>query len=351
MPNTPATRVRPWQATVILTLFFFAVAGAAAIGWWYARESPAHQGPIVLISVDRMAAPKAQAAAAQAATTPPAMDALAADSVVFERAYTHSPQTLPAHASLLSGQLPPDHGVRDDVGFTLREDVRTLAEQLRSRGFNTGAAVSSFLLRAESGVAQGFAFFDAEMPEGDDEGAPALEREARSTVDAAERWLQTQNGQRFFLFVQLDQPDADTAITRLTQLLKERRLYDKATIVLVGERGPTASELSLDEASLHVPLLVKQPDSLGAGRRVSAPVQHIDVVPTSSTSCARRCRAACAAARCAASSTMRMPRCRTSRSTRRRWPRSSASAARRSSPRATATSGWCAAAATTTSRR
>jgi tetratricopeptide (TPR) repeat protein len=158
--------------------------------------------------------------------------------------------------------------------------VRTLAEQLRSRGFNTGAAVSSFLLRAESGVAQGFAFFDGEMPEGDDEGAPALEREARLTVDAAERWLQTQNGERFFLFVQLDQPGADAAITRLAQLLKERRLYEKATIVLVGERGAAASDVTLDEASLRVPLMVKQPDGLGAGRRVTSPVQHIDLVPT-----------------------------------------------------------------------
>src|SRR5688572_9039125 len=168
MPNTTPARVRRWQATVILTLFFFAVAGAAAIGWWYARESPPHQGPIVLISVDRMAKPAPAdavpaGARASAATPSPqpaglAIDALAADSVVFERAYTHSPQTLPAHASLLSGQLPPDHGVRDDAGFTLRDDVRTLAEHLRSRGFNTGAAVSSFLLRPETGIAQGFAF-------------------------------------------------------------------------------------------------------------------------------------------------------------------------------------------------
>ena len=49
-------RVRSWQVTLILTLFFIAVAGAAGIGWWYARESPPHQGPIVLISVDGLQA-------------------------------------------------------------------------------------------------------------------------------------------------------------------------------------------------------------------------------------------------------------------------------------------------------
>ena len=41
-----------------------------------------------------------------AGTDTPAIDALAADGVVFERAYAHSPQMLPAHASILSGQLP-----------------------------------------------------------------------------------------------------------------------------------------------------------------------------------------------------------------------------------------------------
>ncbi|HKH72186.1 MAG TPA: hypothetical protein VKA59_12590, partial [Vicinamibacterales bacterium] len=50
--HAPARAIRRWQAAVIITLFFAAVAGSAAVGWWYARESPAHQGPILLISID-----------------------------------------------------------------------------------------------------------------------------------------------------------------------------------------------------------------------------------------------------------------------------------------------------------
>ena len=49
--HAPARAIRRWQAALIIALFFVAVAGSAAIGWWYARESPAHQGPIVLISM------------------------------------------------------------------------------------------------------------------------------------------------------------------------------------------------------------------------------------------------------------------------------------------------------------
>ena len=253
--------------------------GAAIAGWWYARESPPHQGPIVLISVGGLRADRLPAYGASQSDTP-SIDALAADAVVFERAYTHSPLTLPAHASLLAGQLPFEHGVRDEAGFALKDDTRSLAELLRNRGFQTGAAVSSFLLRRESGVAQGFSFFDAELPGEPGERGPVVERDGTQTTAAAEGWVRTQRGQRFFLFVQVSDGAAESTVTRLVQQLKDRGLYDQATIVLTSDRGNPDSGMSLDEASLQVPLLVKQPDSEGAGRRVASPVQHIDILPT-----------------------------------------------------------------------
>ena len=279
MPHHPPAAGRRWQATLIVAIFFVAVAGAAIGGWWYARESPPHQGPIVLISVDGLRADRLPAYGASQSETP-SIDALAADAVVFERAYTHSPLTLPAHASLLAGQLPFEHGVRDEAGFALKDDTRSLAELLRNRGFETGAAVSSFLLRRESGVAQGFSFFDAELPEEPGEPGPVVERDGTQTTAAAEEWVRTQRGQRFFLFIQVSDGAAESTVTRLVQQLKERGLYDQATIVLTSDRGNADSGMSLDDASLQVPLLVKQPDSQGAGRRVASPVQHIDILPT-----------------------------------------------------------------------
>src|SRR5215813_11733684 len=137
MPTRPRARTRPWLASLIITLFFMAVAASAAVGWWYARESPAHQGPIVLLSIDRIPAAELHAYGAERSDTP-AIDELAAESIVFERAYAHSPQTLPAHASMLTGQLPLQHGVRDDAGFALNAHAKTLASLLRNRGFATG---------------------------------------------------------------------------------------------------------------------------------------------------------------------------------------------------------------------
>ena len=268
--HVPA-RGRRWQATLIITLFFMAVAGAAAIGWWYAREAPPHQGPIVLIAADDLDPARLDAGHA------PAIAALAADSVIFDRAYAHSPLLLPAEATILSGELPYEHGVRDDAGFTLKPEVRTLAELLRGRGFDTGAAVSSFFLRRDAGVAQGFSFFDAQFqPPGDD--APVAGRPGSLTIDAAEQWARAHSSQRYFLFVQVGGSDADAAVRRIADLLKERRLYDKATIILVGARGRSATRL--DASTLRVPLLIKQPSREGAGEHVTAPVQQVDLLPT-----------------------------------------------------------------------
>jgi tetratricopeptide (TPR) repeat protein len=276
--------------TAILTLFFTAVAGAAAIGWWYARESPPHQGPIVLISVDGLRPAALPVYGAERAETP-GIDALAEQSIVFERAYAHSPQMLPAHASMLSGRLPFEHGVRDEAGYLLEGSTRTLAELLRNRGFRTGAAVSSFLLRRDAGLAKGFTYFD-----GDETGQPqpgevtpavattveadSIERPAALTLDAAEAWARAQDNRRYFLLVQVGAEDADMAVTRISRLLAEKNHYDTATIVLIGDGVSPSANAAIDQDALRVPLLIKQPAREGARRRVHAPVQQIDLLPT-----------------------------------------------------------------------
>jgi tetratricopeptide (TPR) repeat protein len=304
----PAAPVRRWRAALILATVGVAIAGAAFAGWWYARESPPHHGPIILISIDTLRADRLPAYGYTRVRTP-ALDALAADGVVFERAYSHSPQTFPAHASMLTGRLPFEHGVRDNVGYALKDEERTLAELLRNRGFSTGAAVSSYVLRRDTGISQGFAVYDAELPAAAPESSVgAVQRDGSATVDAAERWLAAQEGQRFFLFLHLYEPHkpyapptrfaeydpydgeiayADEIVGRFVQALKARDLYDEAMILVVsdhgeglGDHGEQEHGLFLYDESVRVPFIVKQPASEGAGRRVAAPVQHIDIVPT-----------------------------------------------------------------------
>jgi len=132
-------------------------------GWRYARASAPLAGHIVLVSIDTLRADHLPAYGYRGVRTP-AIDALAADGVVFDRAYSHAPQTLPAHTALLSGRLPFETGVRDNVGFTVKNGERLLPQMLRERGYTTAGVVSAYVLRKETGLNQGFDFFDGEMP-------------------------------------------------------------------------------------------------------------------------------------------------------------------------------------------
>ncbi len=275
MPVSAPIRTRRWHAIGIIAAVGVLALGAAAGGWWYARESPPHQGPIVLIAIDGLSN-RDLAVYGDPTSTMPSIDALAAEGVTFTRAYAHTPQALPGYTTLLTGRLPFEHGVRDDGGFVLRPEVRTLAELLRNRGFATGGAVSTFLLRSETGVAQGFSFFDGRFPEAE----AVVERSGNATARAALAWLDSQSGQRFFMFVEAPRTGADGVVASVVSRLKERGIYDTATIFVVGGRGSTQVGARLDDAVLRVAFVVKQPRGAFAGRRVAAPVQLADVAPT-----------------------------------------------------------------------
>ena len=281
---------------------------AAVGGWRYARASAPVSGPIILISIDTLRADHLPAYGYKKVRTP-AIDALAADGVVFERAYSHAPQTLPAHASLLSGQLPFETGVRDNAGFTVKPGERLLPQMLRDRGFTTAAVVSAYVLRKETGIDQGFDFFDGEMPPNSSElPAAQLQRDGAESEAIAERWLSSIGTSRAFLFLHLYEPHtpyappqrfadyapydgeiayADEIVGRLVRYLKSHQLYDRSTVVLVsdhgeglGDHGEREHGLFLYDEAIHVPLVVKQESNAGAGRRVADVVQHIDLVPT-----------------------------------------------------------------------
>jgi choline-sulfatase len=125
---------RPFRRTLILASVALGTALAAAGGWKYARASAPLSGPIIIISIDTLRADHLPAYGYRKLKTP-AIDELAANGVVFERAYSHAPQTLPAHTALLAGRLPFETGVRDDEGGRVRPGERLLPQLLRERGY------------------------------------------------------------------------------------------------------------------------------------------------------------------------------------------------------------------------
>ena len=299
---------RPLRFTVILALVAVGTALAAVGGWRYARASAPVNGPIVLISIDTLRADHLPAYGYTKVRTP-AIDALAADGVLFEHAYAHVPMTLPAHTALLSGRLPFETGVRDNVGFTVKPDERLLPGMLRDRGFATGGVVSAYVLRKETGIARGFDFFDGEMPPASpEEPIGQVQRDGGQSEAIAEHWLDSIGTSRAFLFLHLYEPHkpyapparfsqyapydgeiayADEIVGRLVKYLKAHQLYDRSTIVLLsdhgeglGDHGEQEHGLFLYDEAIHVPLIIKSAGGEGAGRRVADVVEHVDIVPT-----------------------------------------------------------------------
>lgn len=65
---------------------------------------------VLLVTVDCLRADRVGAYGYERPTTPH-LDALAAESALFERSYSHAPFTAPSHASLLTGLNTPSHGL------------------------------------------------------------------------------------------------------------------------------------------------------------------------------------------------------------------------------------------------
>jgi arylsulfatase len=116
---------------------------------------------LILISVDTLRADHLGAYGDSRGLTP-RLDALAAESVRFERAYAPAPLTLPSLAGLLTGRHPEELGVRDNV-TALPRGARHLAQRLRERGFRTGAVVGNGILREYTGIATGFERYELDF--------------------------------------------------------------------------------------------------------------------------------------------------------------------------------------------
>ncbi len=309
-PAAPAPRRRfsPSALAAAAIVAVVAVAGIGLAAWWYLREPAAAPMPVIVISIDTLRADHLPAYGYTKVRTP-AIDALAADGIVFEHAYAHAPQTLPSHASILTGQLPFETGVRDNVGFTLRDSQETLASRLKALGYATGGVVSAFVLRRQTGIARGFDFFDDEMPPAaPDMPMGQVRRDGEDSLAVAERWMRGLSSPRFFLFFHTYDmhapyrpPDrfrqygpydgevaySDEVVGRLIAWLKDKGWYDRALIVFLSDHGESLGEhgeaehgLFIYDSTIRVPFIVKMPRELGRGRRVPDPVQHIDLVPT-----------------------------------------------------------------------
>ena len=124
-----------WSVGAIAALAVIVLGGGSWRGGSgrYPGAGSAPGGPVILVVIDTLRADRLPVYGYTAGRAP-ALTAFARESVVFDRAYAHAPQTLPSHASMFTGQLPFEHKVRDNLGFTLGEGTPTLAAMLRAIG-------------------------------------------------------------------------------------------------------------------------------------------------------------------------------------------------------------------------
>jgi arylsulfatase len=137
---------------------------------------------VLLLSVDTLRADHLGAYGNELGLTPH-VDALAAESQIFEWAYAPTSFTLPSVSSLLTGRYPEEIGILGNRS-ALAPEVPTVASVLREHGWHTAAVVSNLVLRKSCGLDRGFDSYDDVLS-----SAEATrqwpERIATDTTDAA----------------------------------------------------------------------------------------------------------------------------------------------------------------------
>ena len=275
--------------------------------------------------------------------TTPRFDALASEGVRFESAFSTDFWTLPAHASLFTGQYPSRHGATSETNV-LSSQVDTLAEVLRRAGYRTGAFVSNPWVSAERGFSQGFETFEETW-----KPRPGVPFEDDGGIQLSRDWIaaRVERGEPFLAFLNLNDahmpytPDplvlhrlhpgprsvdrrghlqtipsmwlylagaepldeadfemlrelyhAEVAMTdaRLGELIANLRRFgilDETLIVVTSDHGENLGDhgridhmLSFNDTTIRVPLILRYPPRIPAGQVSDELVSLIDVAAT-----------------------------------------------------------------------
>ncbi len=301
------------MAAPLLLIGLLATVAVAAALVWIARSgrpAPAQERRlnILLITIDTLRADRVGRGLT------PAIDGLAARGTSFAGVRATVPLTLPSHVSLMTGTVPPVHGVRDN-GVVFDRQRPTIARIFRDAGYATAAFVGAYVLNRRFGLNEGFDVYDDRVSR-DAARAERLEAErpGGEVVDAALAWLSSaasQTGQRtadrgqrqpFFLWVHLYDPHApytppaeflekaggnpydgevayaDAQVARLLAALDANGLTASTAIAITGDHGEGLGEhgeqthgMLVYDATLRVPFIVAAP-GLDAGN--SGPCHH-----------------------------------------------------------------------------
>ncbi|MHC5156691.1 MAG: sulfatase-like hydrolase/transferase [Planctomycetota bacterium] len=295
-----------WKSKLFIMFVMGTVIGAVVVWFVTGRDGggPRH---IVLISIDTLRADHLSCYGYGHRTTP-VIDAFAENAVLFENCFSNIPLTLPAHASMLTGLIPPAHGVQDNLGMVLSDSIVTLPEILQAEGYTTYGIISAEVLKRSYGLNQGFDVYDDSF-DAANSAEMVAQRTGDETVTHAIKWLRENRDKKTFMFIHFYDPHTvyappapfdkrfqhpydgeiafvDHCIGQFLEELKRSGQYDDSLIIVTGDHGEMLGEHGESEHgyfiyqnALRVPLIIK-PAGFSKKRRVTNNTTLTDIVPT-----------------------------------------------------------------------
>ena len=249
----------------------------------------------------------------------PNLELLAKQGTRFDRLYAACPVGSPSRAALITGRYPFSSGVIRDA-VRLAVDQPSIAELLKSAGYETGFIGQWFLdgFQERDGVPpgprrHGFHYW-AEAPV----GAEGLESGNQTGLTI--NFLKQNRQNPFYLFLSWGpaprpkvngrpsvhlranvppgyKPDhlasyyamysaLDDSLGRLMRALDEQHLTEDTIVVFTSDYGDMLGSHGLEganlpfEESVRVPLVIRYPRQMEAGRRHEFPLSNVDLMPT-----------------------------------------------------------------------
>jgi arylsulfatase A-like enzyme len=237
--------------------------GACGGGEGASDAAPAN---VVFVVVDTLRADHARSSDARAST--PHLDALAADGVAFEHAFSHAPLTLPAHTALFSSRTPRETAVVNN-GQAVPLDLPLLADDLAERGYACQAAVSLSTLwpvDEQRSLERGFAVYR--------HGRFDISRADETNASLGGMLERVSAQQPFFLFAHYSDPhepyDSHGVEHKSAELLLDGATLERLT---TSEWTAERLDLRLEPGEHTLEVRADHPFKLRRLRIVDAPVE------------------------------------------------------------------------------
>ncbi len=292
---------------------------------------------VLIITLDAVRADRMGFMGNKAMKTP-CMDRLAREGVVFTNHFAQSHITIPSHMSLLSSKFPRTIKTLDNYQYNL-PSLQTIAERLGDKGYRSSAVVSVSLLNPSwcRGIERGFDdyfpvlgrertasqgmnilgnwieknsenpffswihLYDAHFPYqapkpfhtmfkggASRSGAPAIDE--IKLHPQTRKWLADRG------ITAMDAPVAeynaevtylDHELNRLFTRMEALGVLDNTLVMItadhgecLGERGSFFSHVGVFDETMRIPLVMRLPGRLPAGKRIDAMTMNVDLVPT-----------------------------------------------------------------------